>query len=242
MAVETSLSKLQNQVIQLEKDNNRLRELLDNQKKQNKALKYKIKNLEKTIEDKVSKAVAEYAANLIKENEKLKEENEKMRRILNHDSNNTGIPTSKTPIGKEKRIPNSREKSELPKGGQVGHTKNTLKKFKDEEITHTYVHELKNKKCPCGGKFKIIDTRRKDEFEIQIRLMKIEHEFGIYECDCCGKKIEIPIPNNLKEENQYGTHAQALAVSLVNEGYVSFHRTKELISGFTAGEMNMSAG
>ena len=196
MAVETSLSKLQKQVNKLEKDNDRLRELLNNQKEKNRVLNKKIKNLEKLMEEKVAKAVAEFATDLIKENEKLKEENERMRRILNHDSNNTGIPTSKTPIGKEKRIPNSREKSELLKGGQVGHTKSTLKRFKDEEITHTYIHELKNKKCPCGGKFKIIETRRKDEFEIQIRLMKIAHEFGVYACDCCGQKIEIPIPNN----------------------------------------------
>ena len=242
MASEISLGKLQNQVIQLEKDNNRLRELLNNQKEKNIALNQKLKNFEKTMEDKISKAVSEFAADLIKENEKLKEENERMRRILNHDSNNTGIPTSKTPIGKEKRIPNSREKSELPKGGQIGHTKSTLKRFKDEEITDTYVHEPKNKKCTCGGKLKLIETRSKDEFESQIRLMKIRHEFGIYECSCCGKKIEVPIPNNLKEENQYGTHVQALVVSLLNEGFVSFHRTKELIRGFTGGEMNMSEG
>ena len=35
---------------------------------------------------------------------------------------------------------------------------------------------------------------------------------------------------------------QALAMSLTNDGCVSFHRTKELISGFTGGELNMSEG
>lgn len=61
-----------------------------------------------------------------------------------------------------------------------------------------------------------------------------------YECNCCHRKINVSIPNPLKETNQYGEKAQALAISLLNEGYVSFYITKELISGFTNNEMNMS--
>lgn len=242
MAVETSLSKLQNQVDKLKKENTKLRDLLNIQKEKNRNLQKQIKYMEKNMEDKISKAIKEFTANLISENVKLKSENEHLKRILNHDSNNTGIPTSKTPIGKEKRVPNSREKSNLPKGGQIGHSKNKLDKFSDDELTDTYRHELENKNCPCGGHFNLISVRCKDEFDIQIRLMKIRHEFGNYECDCCHKIVNIPIPNNLKEENQYGVNAQALAVSLLNEGCVSFHRTKELISGFTSDEMNMSEG
>lgn len=242
MAVETSLSKLQNQVDKLQKENTKLKDLLDIQKEKNVSLQSQIRYIEKNMKEKISKAIEEFAAKLIDENKKLREENEHLKRILNHDSNNTGIPTSKTPIGKEKRIPNSREKSDLKKGGQIGHSKNKLEKFKDEEITDTYIHELENKKCSCGGCFTLISKRYKDEFDIQIRLMKIRHEFGNYECDCCHKIVNIPIPNNLKEENQYGTNAQALAVSLLNEGCVSYHRIKELINGFTNGEMNMSEG
>ena len=54
--------------------------------------------------------------------------------------------------------------------------------------------------------------------------------------------MKVPIPDKLKEENQYGSNAQALAISLINEGYVSLKRTRELISGFTGGEMTMSEG
>ena len=242
MAVETSLSRLQNQVDKLQKENVKLRDLLAHQKENNKSLRDQIKYLEKTMETKIEKAIKEFTTKILEENEVLKKENEQLKRILNHDSNNTGIPTSKTPIGKEKRIPNSREKSNKSKGGQPGHTKNKLSKFEDDEITDTYIHDLENKKCSCGGHFEIISTRTKDEFDIQIRVMKIRHEFGTYECNCCHKKIVSPIPDNLKEENQYGIHAQALAISLLNEGSVSFHRVKELINGFTNNEMNMSEG
>lgn len=242
MAVETSLSKLQKQVIKLEKENLKLREMLAHQKENNNNLRSMLKYYQKNIEERISKAVSTAVKDILIENQKLKEENEKIKRILNYDSNNSGLPTSKTPIGKEKRIPNSREKSEKAKGGQVGHKKHKLKRFEEEEITDTYTYEIANNKCVCGGKLILTGKRYKDDFDIEIRLVKRRNEFCEYVCNCCHKEIKIPIPNKLKEENQYGSNAQAIAISLVNEGYVSFKRTRELISGFTGGEMNMSEG
>lgn len=190
------------------------------------------------IEVAVKKAISE----IVKENIKLKEENEHLKRILNHNSDNSGIPTSKTKIGEVKRIPNTRCKSDKSKGGQLGHTKHKLEKFKDNEITDTYTYEIANTKCSCGGKLELVGKRSKDDFDIEIRLVKRRNEFCEYVCNCCKKEIKVPIPDKLKEENQYGSNAQALAVSLINEGYVSFKRTRELISGFTGGEMTMSEG
>ena len=242
MAMESSLARLQKQVDKLQKENMRLRELLQHQKDNNESLKKKLRYFEKVMEEKIKKSVEAIVNDVLIENEQLKMENANLKKILNNDSNNSGIPTSKTPINKNKRIPNSRKKSDNPKGGQSGHKKHKLERFKDDEITDTYFHDLANKKCDCGGHIILIEKRYKDEFDIRVRLMKIRHEFGEYECDLCHKKINVPIPNNLKEENQYGKGAQALALSLVNEGYVSFHRTRELISGFTNNEMNMSEG
>lgn len=240
---ETSLSKLQNKVTKLEKENLKLREFLANQKEKNVALQKQIKYMESNIDKKVKIAVKEIVSDLLKENAKLKEENEHLKRILNHDSNNTGIPTSKTKIGEEKRIPNSREKSAKTKGGQKGHKKAKLEKFADEEITDTYTYEIANPICKdCKGKLKLIGKRYKDDFDIEIRIVKRRNEFCIYECTSCHKEIKVPIPDKLKEDNQYGSNAQALALSLINEGYVSFKRTRELISGFTGGEMVMSEG
>ncbi len=240
--METTLSRLQKICDKQEKQIIKLQDALQHQKEKNKAYREQIKYIEKTMEDKIKKAVMDITSDIIKENEQLKIENANLKKILNNDSNNSGIPTSKTPINKNKRIPNSREKSDKLKGGQIGHKKHKLEKFKDDEITDTYIHDLVNKKCNCGGHLILIEKRYKDEFDIRVRLMKIRHEFGEYECDLCHNKVNAPIPNNLKEENQYGKGAQALALSLVNEGYVSFHRTRELISGFTNNEMNMSEG
>jgi transposase len=243
MAVETSLSKLQNELIKLEKENLKLRDSLAVQKEKKNSLQKSLKNIEKNLESKIDKAVKKKFNDLLLENEKLKEENEKLKRILNHDSNNSGIPTSKTKIGSEKRIPNSREKSELKKGGQIGHKKHKLERFNDNEITDTYTYTIANKNCKsCGGKLKLTGKRYKDDFDIEIRLIKRRNEFCEYTCECCGKEIKAPIPNNLKEDNQYGPNVQTMALSLLNEGYVSFKRVRELINGFSGGEMTMSEG
>ena len=71
-------------------------------------------------------------------------------------------------------------------------------------------------------------------------MVKRRNEFYEYVCSCCKREVNAPIPLRLKEENQYGSGVQALA--LINEGYVSFKRTRELISGFTNQELNMSEG
>lgn len=241
MAVN-SLGKLQIIVDKQEKEILELKEKLSKKDDEINSLKQSLKYYKDNIDSIVQKAVEKTVNKIIKENEKLKEENNKLKRILNNDSNNTGIPTSKTPIGKEKRIPNSRETTNLKKGGQEGHKKHKLEKFNDNEITDTYTYEIKNTTCSCGGELKLIGKRYKDEFDVDVRLIKRRNEFCEYECECCHKQIKVPIPTRLKEENQYGTNVQALAVSLTNEGCVSFHRTKELISGFTGGELNMSEG
>lgn len=239
---KTSLAKLQNQVIKLEKENLRLRESLTHQKEINESLKQQIKYLEATMEKKINDKLKMFENTILKENEELKLENEKLKRLLNNNSENSGIPTSKTPIGENKRIPNTREKSNLKKGGQIGHNKHKLEKFNDDEITDTIIHQAINCSCGCKQLEDLGIRTTKDLFDIDIRLIKARNEFHNYKCKKCGKIIESPVPLNLKEENQYGSNAQALAVSLVNEGCVSFKRTRELISGFTGGEMNMSEG
>lgn len=70
------------------------------------------------------------------EHEKLLKEKEyeiaRLKALLNIDGTNHGIPTSMTPIHKKKIIPNTREKSNKVKGGQIGHKKHKLERFEDE--------------------------------------------------------------------------------------------------------------
>lgn len=167
-----SLGKLQIIVDKQQKEILELKDKLSKVNDENKSLKKSLKYYKENIDNIVKKAVDKAIGEVVKENEKLKEVNSNLKRILNNDSNNTGIPTSKTPIGKEKRIPNSREATNLKKGGQIGHQKHKLKKFDDNEITDTYTYEIKNTICSCGDKLNLIGKRCKDEFDVDVRLVK----------------------------------------------------------------------
>ena len=237
---ENSISKLQNKVTVLENKIISLQDIVAVRKEKYFLLKKKFEYLEKNFEKATKKAVSKATESLSLENEKLKIENEKLRKMLNLDSNNSGIPTSKTPIGKKKRIANLREKSNKSIGGQIGHSKNKLTKFNDEEITDNYYHEIN--KCICGGKLDIVGNRTKDEFDIEVRVKKIRHYFMEYKCQKCNKLINVPIPKELKEENQYGNNVKAIAISLINEGCVSYNRTRNLIRGFSNNELDISEG
>lgn len=141
--------------------------------------KNEFKRLENSIEEKVATAVEVFRETLVKENEELKLEKERLRKLLNKPGID-GIPTSKTPINKDKRIPNSRIKSDKKKGGQLGHKKHKLESFSDEEVTESHIHEVT--KCKCGSRslsdLSLLKT--KDEIDIDIRVQKIRHEFHQY--------------------------------------------------------------
>ncbi|GHU10557.1 hypothetical protein FACS1894151_10020 [Spirochaetia bacterium] len=78
--------------------------------------------------------------------------------------------------------------------------------------------------------------------DYKIIVEKIRHVFIVYYCPCCGKEIHQEIPNNLKEENQYGPQVQALALTLMNVGNVSINKTHKIIKGFTGGAIKVSEG
>lgn len=237
---EATLGKLQTKVTKLESKVTELRELLVIRKEKYRLLQMSYDYLEKTTDNKIENAVDKATAELKKENEKLKDEIERLKSLLNKDSNNSGIPTSQTPINEKKRIPNSREKTGKSVGGQKGHSKHKLNKFEDDELTDSVYYEVE--KCSCGGKLKETGERTKDELDIEIRVKKTRHHFKEYECLCCGRKIQVPIPKHLKEENQYGSNVKALALSLLNEGCVSYNRTRNLINGFSSNQIDISEG
>ena len=174
--------------------------------------------------------------------EVLKKEVARLNQIHRLDGTNSGLPTSQTPIQKKKRIPSSRGKTQKKKGGQPGHPRHTLKKFKDEEINTYEEHPVFE--CPhCQGKVKKIAAgKTKDEFDYEVVLIKKRHSYPEYQCTQCHKKTHAPIPNRLKEENQYGPRIQSMALTLMNEGNVSLNKTREMIKGFTFGEIVPSEG
>ncbi|GHU45222.1 hypothetical protein FACS1894190_17310 [Spirochaetia bacterium] len=179
---------------------------------------------------------------LLEENLQQQKEIGRLKSILNRDGTNSGTPTSQTPINKQKTIPNSREKSEKKKGGQAGHKKCKLNRFLDSEVNETIEHTVDE--CPACKHAGLDKTGiiEKDGLDYRIIVEKKRHTFVVYRCPCCGKEVHGEIPNNLKEENQYGPQVQSPALTLMNVGNVSINKTRKIITGFTGNEINLSEG
>ena len=162
---------------------------------------------------------------------------------LDNDSTNSGLPTSKTPIGKKKYIPNSREKTDKKIGGQKGHKKHKLEPFAYNEATEV-VEVIPNECNKCHSKDikKLGTCIHKEELDYDVILIKRDNQFAECICNKCGNVFHANISNDLKEEIQYGKTVQSLAVCLTNEIYTPFNKTVKLISGITHNEINMSEG
>lgn len=201
------------------------------------------------LERKENERLAKEKKQLAKEKEELEAKTEALKRevarlngILNMDGNNSGTPTSRTALHKKKRVPNTREKSGKSRGGQIGHGKAKLEAFQEEEVTEDAIHGYSV--CPeCGGTLKETGNEiRKDELDYEVVVIKRRHHYPEYVCTKCGRRFRQPIPEQLKEENQYGSQTQALALSLVNIGNVSINKTRRIISGLSEGEVRPSEG
>jgi uncharacterized protein with PIN domain len=170
----------------------------------------------------------------------LSDEVARLTALLNRDGTNTGTPTSKTPLNKKKVIPNSREKTDRTKGGQLGHPKHSMEAFDSNEITDIITHEMTV--CPrCGGQLNEVRDIPKDELDYEVKVVKKRHIFKEYVCESCGKTIRAKDPS-LKAENQYGPAIQATALALMNLGFVSINRTRSLLCGIDPESVSISEG
>ena len=213
--------------------------------KENRDLKY-FNKLLKGRNETLQSLEIEAKEKIKKQEEEINEqarEIERLKSLLGIDGTNSGIPTSQTPFNKKKIIPNSREKSELKKGGQIGHPKHKLERFEDAEVNDYIDHGMDN--CPCCNSGTIKETGiviEKDETDYKITVEKKRHKFIEYECKKCGKKFHENIPNNMKEENQYGPQIQALELTLMNQGNVTINKAQKITFGLTNGEIDLSEG
>ena len=201
--------------------------------------------LEKVIEKKENIIQQKNAENkdLKKEIQKLQREIERLRAKENNDGTTSGIPTSQTPIGKKKVIPNFAKNTGEKIGRKQGHKKDKLEKVSEEKINNHVEHKMEE--CPACHKKdlkstgKVIKKQVKDYYII---VNYTEHEYIEYECSCCGKKFHEPIPNHLKEECQYGSNVKSLALTLSNVGNVPFNKTRRILSGLSMEEIEPCEG
>ena len=166
--------------------------------------------------------------------------------LRNHDGNNTGLPTSQTPINKKKRIPNTREKTGRKKGGQYGHKKYVLETPTEAELTDIIEHKLEEDDiCPgCECRSYKYTGNYEDKYEIgyEVVTKKIKHRY--YECQCrsCGALFHTKYDPNLRGDCQYDANVQATILSLINTTNAAINKIPLFIKGFTGDEVNPCEG
>ena len=167
--------------------------------------------------------------------------------LLGHDGTNTSLPTSKTPVGKKKRIPNTREKSDRKKGGQPGHEKHELEKPDESEITEVVEHDSTDEGflCPqCNGD-NYIPTGEYDikyEYDVEVVVKKIKHVFYYYRCLDCGTIFGSKYPVQLRGEVGYGNTLQAIALTLTNNVNAAMNKNAMFLAGITLGDITPCEG
>ncbi len=207
-----------------EKAEHRLKDKNKNLKCENKDLKYENKDL------KIENAI-------------LKQELERLKSHENIDGTNSGIPTSMTPIGKKKVIPNSRRNTGGKIGRKEGHKKDKLERIPDEKIDEHISHELDA--CPCCHEHQLEKTGRiisKDVKDYKIIVENTRHDYIEYKCTCCGKLVHEEIPNHLKEECQYGSNLKSLVLTLSNVGNVALNKIRRILNGLSMEEIDPCEG
>lgn len=171
---------------------------------------------------------------LEKENKMLKDDNERLKNIINHDSSNTSLPPSTDQKGgKPANTYNGRRKSVRKAGGQKGHKGTTLTRSEVEERIKSGKcrHEVRNIGDPSGAKYVT-------KYVIDLNIAPVITEIRIY----ADKEGRFHIPPEYRSDVTYGADVKALAVSLYSEGVMSNDRIAAFLNAASGDELGLSEG
>lgn len=178
--------------------------------------------------------LTEKCEKLTKENILLRNDNARLRSIINNDSSNTSLPPSTDKKGvKPANTFNSRKKTGRKSGGQKGHNGTTLTKAEVEE-------KIKSNKCKheirtigdCSSEKYIT------KYIIDLKTETVITELRIYE-DENGK---FNIPAQYRSDVVYGEEVKAMAVSLYSEGVMSNDRIASFLNAVSNNNLGLSEG
>ncbi|MCQ2053580.1 MAG: transposase, partial [archaeon] len=178
--------------------------------------------------------------------EALTAEIKHLKAVQDRDGTNTSVPTSQTPIGKTKVIPNGRENTGCCKGGVTGHVKTEMAVPEEDEITDTEEHLLEEDDvCPkCKNEdFEFTgETVDRYETEVEVKVKKVKHVFYVYVCNVCGQKVICRTPPEKRTKSRYGANVQALILVLLNVMNSSINKVPRFLEGVSNGEIKPCEG
>lgn len=168
------------------------------------------------------------------ENRLLKDENARLRSIINSDSSNSSLPPSSDRKGaKSANTYNSRTKSGRKAGGQKGHQGTALTKADIEEKIRSgrCRHEIKTVGTPATGKYVT-------KYVVDLKTETVVTEVRIY-ADEQGKFY---IPLQYRSDVTYGGNIKALAAVLYGEGVMANDRIAAFLNSASGDVLELSEG
>jgi len=206
--------------------------------KENEKLKVKIAKIETEtankylgVIDRLNETIEEVLKKCVELEErvaKLETENERLRKQINNDSNNSSNPPSSDKKANAPNTYNGRTATEKKTGGQSGHKGKHLSVSAIEAKIGSgqMRREVVNHGEPEGAYIS------KYVIELKIEAVAIEHRFY-------GKA---EIPKELRPEVQYGNEIKSVVATLAGQGLVASNRIVDMLSSMTGGAIELSDG
>lgn len=174
---------------------------------------------------------------LATELEEEKGKNLKLTAQLNHDYENSSIPSS-LKIGK-KKISNNREKTGRKPGAQPGHKGHGRKRQKP---TSTVILPVCQEILDDPDFKKTKQTLTKQLVKIHMSLEVIEYKADIYRNSKTGETVHAPFPKGVIDDVNYDGSIKAFLFLLNNDCCVSIDKSRRFLSELTGGKLNISKG
>ena len=171
---------------------------------------------------------------LTEENRILKDDNARLRSIINNDSSNTSLPPSTDQKGgKPANTYNSRQHTERKAGGQKGHKGTTLTKAEVEEKIRSGKcrHKIRKIGNPSSRKYVT-------KYVVDLDVAPLVTEIRIY----ADKDGKFNIPDEYRSDVIYGANVKSLATVLYSEGVMSNDRIAAFLNAAGNNELGLSAG
>lgn len=153
---------------------------------------------------------------LTQENQLLRDDNARLKSIINNDSSNTSLPPSTGQKGgRPANAYNGREKTKRKRGGQKGHEGTTFTKAEAEEKIRSGKcrHEIRNIGNASLRKYVT-------KYVVDLSVGPMITEIRIY----ADEKGKCHIPKGYQSDVTYAPNIKALAVALYSEGVMSNDR------------------
>jgi transposase len=153
---------------------------------------------------------------------------------LAQDSRNSSKPPSSDGLGRKTRSlrKKSGKKSGKKPGGQLGHRGETLRLVRapDEVVEHPPA-VCAHCQTPLGEAAAVVLRERRQVQELRaVRLQITEHQALHVRCPSCAQVSVGSFPPHVASRAQYGLRLRALAVYLVEQHLVPYHRVRALFA------------